>query len=385
METFLQWPKENGLTGLLEKWKEVFLTVPGIHSKPSYHLPDGESKDVAVTQKGIGKELAKASFGQYRVEVLSRWSTSSGTVNGKFVFKVSRSGGNFTIRDWLVLLKAFKLYWLLNHDLTNGELLSLEFGDVTLRTSERFLRANKKNVEGSKKAPTIEDDFNAQLLAKTTHFFLGGKREQPEGKISLALSRLIYYRFTPRRKVLEQEAAELVFALDAIAAEIATGEIKTRNKKSKKEIKAGIERVLEKIEAIKSKLPEPVTDFYLKDPNDIYSNLVRASFRESIRVCFEKLGVDYETHAAVIDDMSEVRQQIVHSQGYDSDFLARILLTQGTINVANNPRGQTITWGQKTGRLDEFYDLLTIVSEKYFDQYEQFLPKAKRASKKQSA
>lgn len=320
----------------------------------------------------MSETFGEDSYGDFNVAVKSRWATVRGTVNANFVYQIEAKKIKLSFRDWLRLMSAFKLYWLLQHDLTDCSIISVGLGEqLSLFLSEDELRAHKNNVAGYKDTPDISDDFKPLLLAKTLHFFKNDTTAKKgyESKISLALKRMLYYRFTKRVYRLDDEAIELIFALDGFTAQVTSAELKKRNKTHKVEVEESINKVLKLIEDNKTDLTPVVSDFYIKPVERIYENVIRLSFKASIKLCFDLLDIDYEAHGELISAMDKARQQVVHSQNYDSDYLIETLLTRGVIDVENTAEGQTITFGQTTGKLDEFYDLLKLVFTKYFEKY----------------
>jgi hypothetical protein len=371
MESYFNWPTSAGLKHIIKAYSQVTIYIKGLHARPESKVSD--QRDVSVTQRAVSKAFGQDLYGDFNVEVKSRWATVGGTVNANFVYQVKTDKTELSFRDWIKLLSAFKLYWLLQHDFTDCKIISIELGDgLSLFLGDYELRANKRNVQGYKDSPDINDDFNPLLLAKTLNFFKNDTIDPKKGyasKISLALNRLLYYRFTERVYRLEDEAVELIFALDGFTAQLTKDELKKRNRARKSEIKESIEKVLKLIDDNKADIIPAVSDFYIKPVEKIYENVIRLSFKDSTRLCFELLGIDYDTYEDLISVMDRARQQVVHSQNYDSEYLIEALLTRGVIDVQDTAEGQTITFGQSTGKLDEFYDLLKLVAAKYFNKY----------------
>lgn len=91
---------------------------------------------------------------------------------------------------------------------------------------------------------------------------------------------------------------------------------------------------------------------------------------QSVHVALEKLGIDEKEYSSVIKEINKARQQVVHSQDYNGQFLID-LLTQNKVTVDKNGNGEVVSmaFGIKTGGLDKLYDLITKMIRAYLDQY----------------
>lgn len=373
MSSFFYWPKTMGPLHFLGSFEVITIRTTGMQNGVAQTLGQ---KVATLTQKGEYKKLGKESFGNFNLDLRTMYSTSWGGENPhidyyfQFIFTIQNHSLNW--RDIFKVGWSFRLYWLLNFDYTDVEIKWLNLGgDLYYLPKVRVLKAFRSNVIEYQKYPHVDDDFHLQLFAKTSSFLfnLENKKEWGESsKVGLALSRITNHRYSRRDLSLESEAVNLIFALQAFLESLAQGTAKTLQKSSKGEIVEGIEKVLAQIESVKESLPLEVSQFYLKKPNEIYSLISRPTFQESVKKIFEELGISYAEYESLIKDIDQTRRQIVHSEGYNLEFLVNTLLSRGVVDIVADKNSTSMTFGHKEGGLDKLYTLTRRIALGFFKE-----------------
>ncbi len=381
MDTFLHWPLSKPSNYILEVFPKLDLFIKTGYGEEK-QIIDKDGKKVVVTKRAEWQELANAEHGKYTVKAFSTFGTSFNRGNVDDVIRVlprlgftvgTNDSGGFSIRDIHKLIQAFQFYWINSHDYKDGEITAIRLGEIQCFIVSPQLKAFASNVTQYREYVAVDDTLEIEYLAKLIHFLLNPdnkKNLSSASKVGPALSRVGAWRFKERHRTIDYQVIDLVFALQSLCEDIADDTIKQANNKTKAETQAGVTAVLEKIDEIKEDLPENVRNFYLQDPKSIYGFITRPTFMESVRVTFERLGIDMSEHQAVIKEIDKARRQIVHSEKYDGEFLVE-LFTHGTTTVEKDEQGRvkSMAFGIKTGSVDKLYDLLKIITRAYLDQY----------------
>lgn len=387
MESCLHWPLEKGATYFLNQFNTLSIQMKSKHEPVSWTYRETKDKSEASEElviKSTRKQLDAATYKNYAVEVNSGFGTShshdrvddESIVRRRMRFKFTYNDGDiFDINSLFKTLRAFKMYWIECHDLVDCEFTHIKLGeDISLMTSDNKLLVDRKNVEGYQSAISISTPLELEYLVKLMHFYFNLDAKKALGsssKVGLAMSRVIGRRFSQKHKTLDYAVLDLVFALQNFSESVAQKEISKQNKADKSQILDGIKKVQTAIESIEQDIPESVRDFYKKDKDVIYSAITRPTFAQSLMITGQKLGVDLTEYQDVIAAVEKARQQVVHGERYDAQFLVD-LLTQGTTTVEKSEDGRTVSmaFGIRIGALDRLYDLMRILIRKYLETYE---------------
>lgn len=386
MRMCLHWPGSNDVDYFLDKFNSISIAIKAKHEPTTWTYNETADKAVATEEvmiKSVRKELDKATYKNFAITANSGFSVShshdrvddESIIRKRIRFNITGDAdGSFTYLDLLGALRAFHMYWIVAHDFIDCDITSIKLGnDISLVIADSKLSAAAKNVEGYDSAISIDTPLELTHLARLLHFYINPESIKTLGsssKIGLALNRLIGRRFEPRHKRLDYEVADLVFALQSFSEAIAQKEISKKNKADKATTLDGITKILKAVDDLKADLPLSVRDFYAKDVNIIYAAISRPTFSRSLTVTAEKLDVDLKPYDKVLNDIEKARQQVVHSENYDSIFLVD-LLTHGTTKTEKSEDGKTISMaiGIKKGSLDHLYDLLVLLIQKYLESY----------------
>lgn len=382
MDTFLHWPITKPLDYVVQKFSDFDIFIKTAHETETSTCNEKRTK-TTVTKRAVRKELESAKYGKYAVTATATYGESRDrnrvdniillTPRIGFTLKAGK-GQEFTIRDTYKLLDAFRLFWITAHDYTDGEITAVRIGAIECFMNDSTLKARASNVTQYREWLAIDDTLGTEYLAKLTHFYMNPNKTKhlsTASKVGLSFARMIGYRFGEPHRKIDYVVIDLVFSLQSMLEEIADKAINEKNKQSAEATKAGIEKVFAQIEAVKDELPDNVREFYLgQSVNKVQEFVTRPTFMQSVHVALEKLGIDEKEYSSVIKEINKARQQVVHSQDYNGQFLID-LLTQNKVTVDKNGNGEVVSmaFGIKTGGLDKLYDLITKMIRAYLDQY----------------
>jgi hypothetical protein len=153
---------------------------------------------------------------------------------------------------------------------------------------------------------------------------------------------------------------------------VAETDIRRQNKATAKQTKQGIQEVLESIKQIEDALPVSVANFYLRPKAAIYSLVARPTFMTSLETALSGLNIDIMPYRSMLKNIDKARRQVVHSEGYDADFLLNIL-AHSTVKtkIGNDGLVHSTLVSAKVSEMDKLYLLLKRMIRGYFDRYNQ--------------
>lgn len=160
----------------------------------------------------------------------------------------------------------------------------------------------------------------------------------------------------------------LIFALQSFAEAVAEGEIRQINRKERQLKYESIAQVLEAIKNING-LHKDVQKFYLRSDREVYKLMTRPTFMKSLEIAFNKLNIDMTEHRPMLRAIDVARRQVVHSEGYDVDFLLSLLtdtVTQLDIGARNS---NTVNIVHKDSEIDKLYKLIRLMTHRYFENF----------------
>lgn len=380
MKSFLSWSTAKSVDHILDECSTFDVNVKSGYGKARLKIAE-DFAEAELVKCAENRDLEKVVFDRYAVEASSTFSTSFGrddpeshmNILPRIHFKISLTHGYFSPIDAPKLLHAFQLYWITSHDHTDGKITSFFVGDLQYFTEHMTLKALADNVTEHKAYLAVDALLELEYLAKSIHFHINPENKKglsSSSKIGLAFSRIIDRRFKDYHRIIDHEIIDLIFALQSMAEEIADKSISQSNKNIASQTKDGITKVLDSIKSIEKDLPTNVKEFYLQDPDKIYGLITRPTFMQSVKLTFNKLGIDFSEYESLIKEVDKARRQVVHSEKYDGEFLID-LLTHGTTEVErdNDGRVRSIAFGVKTGTLDELYNLIKKMARLYLNDY----------------
>ena len=296
-------------------------------------------------------------------------STDKSRLQPYLNYTFSHTKGSFQITDIGKILLAFQLYWISHFDNMHCFIQSVDLhGIAKLHLANPFLEA----VSPTKYHPSIslQDSMKPLTLIKMTHFFINPNRQKTLGsysKIGLAFTRIIDYRFHTNSNVFHMNIANLIFSLQSFAEGIAENELKKQHRKAKNETVKSIEKAIQLIQ-LSGDINDNVKKFYNKPTNTVYHLLTRPTFNQSLKIALEKLGIRIENHKTMLKVIQKARQQVVHSEGYDVEFLLSIL-TSTVSQMEIGEKDPKTKFVRIDGQLGELYALLREMIIRYFDNY----------------
>lgn len=383
MKQCMHWQISKGIGYIFDKFATMNITIEAQSEEET--LTQQIKGDGEATLKKVARltNLGSSSLSYYTVECSTGYSFTAKQINlrsdehlnlnGTISFKVSDTrGSDFDFLSLKPTLFAFKAYWLMAHGNTDCTIKHLTLGGISFIFTHNRLLAPRSDVSEFRAiiAPSVE--LHLEIFLKCFYFMLNPDSKKglaQSSKVGLALSSLVRYAYDNRPDLLDHEAVSLIAGFQSLLESIAQNKIKTMNKATKTATIAEIDRVLSAIKAIESDLSEAVKGFYLTSSSGIYEALSRPTFKQSVDVALEELGIDkakYETTISVID---KARKQIVHHQDYNADFLMS-LVTTGNTETKRDASGNVVqmVFGVKTGELDNLYDLTLDMARRYFDK-----------------
>lgn len=381
LRAYLYWPANQPITLPLQTFSSIHITIRAQHRSSRLHAtvhPHGISEQ--LTQQAIATNLGSSNYRRVAVNLSAGYKVHRATTARRGAFssqldtyiRYRLTGLHFSFSDLGNALLAFKLYWLSYFDSTDCtvEAISLD-KEVGLCLKDARLYALSIYTPDYRSVITIDQPLHIDSLAKMSYFFLNpsGKRHfGPSSKIGLALSRLIDYRSLKESDVTYLDLTNLIFALQSFAESITEREIRRMNHNMKKEILEDVERILSTIEQIEPRLSEPVQAFYLRPQKEIYRLMTRPTFMASLQMALDKLKIPLEEHRPMLKAINSARRQVVHSEGYDVGFLLSLLTDTATqINIGAKGDSQPIIL-QKNSQMHELYQLLHLMTLRYFEQ-----------------
>ena len=380
VRAYLKWPVNNGIESILRKSTTIAILTNAEHVSDTLITNVGMKNITStLTKRAVTSRICHTTYKNINLTISATHSilrtnkltisTDKSRLQPYLNYTFSHTKGSFQITDIGKILLAFQLYWISHFDNTHCFIQSVDLhGIATLHIANPFLEA----VSPTKYRPSIslQDSVKPLTLIKMAHFFINPNRQKtlgPYSKIGLAFTRIIDYRFHTNSNVFHMNIANLIFALQSFAEGIAENELKKQHRKSKNEIIKSIEKAIQLIQ-LSDDIYDNVKKFYNKPTNIVYHLLTRPTFNQSLKIALEKLGISIENHKTMLKVIQKARQQVVHSEGYDVEFLLSIL-TSTVSQMEIGEKDPKTKFVRIDGQLGELYALLREMIIRYFDNY----------------
>lgn len=380
VRAYLKWPVNTGIESILRKSTTITILINAEHA-PDTVITNVGMKNITstLTKRAVTSRICHATYKNIDLTISATHSilrtnkltisTDKSRLQPYLNYTFSHTKESFQITDIGKILLAFQLYWISHFDNTHCFIQSVDLrGIATLHLTNPFLEA----ASSTKYRPSIslQDSIKPLTLIKMTHFFINPNLQKTLGsysKIGLAFTRIIDYRFHTNSNVFHMNIANLIFALQSFAEGIAENELKKQHRKSKNEIIKSIEKAIQLIQ-LSDDIYDSVKKFYNKPTNTVYHLLTRPTFNQSLKIALEKLGIRIENHKTILKVIQKARQQVVHSEGYDVEFLLSIL-TSTVSQMEIGEKDPKTKFVRIDGQLGELYALLREMIIRYFDNY----------------
>ena len=387
MKRCMHWSLSKGITYILEEFDEIRIAIDAL---PEENLltqqldKNGKNGSIELKKSTKFSHLDTATFSRYNCEANSTYSWSSGNIRVRSAKPLGMDariaviikdtvGDSVTFQSLNQALLAFKAYWMLVHSAVDCEIVHFKLGaDIDFIFNNSKLYAPHDDVPEFRSILSVDTEMKVEMLAKCMHFTINPDNDKQmsfTSKIGLSLSSLIRHSYDKRPELLEHEAVSLIIGFQGIAESIAQNKISQTNKTNKTKILGEIERVLQAVQSIDNELSDEVKNFYLKDKGTIYQALSRPTFKRSVEIALDELGIDKKNHEATIAVVNKARKQIVHFENYDHDSLMD-LITTAKNEVKKDKDGNVIqmSLGVKVGELDKLYALMLDMMQRYFNK-----------------
>lgn len=380
VRAYLKWPVNAGIESILRKSTTINILINAEHA-PDTVITNVDMKNITstITKRAVTSRICYATYRNINLTISATHSilrtnkltisTDKSRLQPYLNYTFSHTKGSFQITDIGKILLAFQLYWISRFDNTHCFIQSVDLnGIATLHLANPFLEA----VSPAKYRPSIslQDSMKPLTLIKMTHFFINPNRQKTLGsysKIGLAFTRIIDYRFYTNSNVFHMNIANLIFALQSFAEGIAENELKKQHRKAKNETVKSIEKAIQLIQ-FSGDINDNVKKFYNKPTNIVYHLLTRPTFNQSLNIALEKLGIRIENYKTMLKVIQKARQQVVHSEGYDVEFLLSIL-TSTVSQIEIGEKDPKTKFVRIDSQLEKLYILLREMIIRYFDNY----------------
>lgn len=383
IRAYLLWPTNQGVEYPLKKFRSLSVTIQALHAPDSIQsevYPKGTTE--RLMRHALSTKLDFADYHDTSVNCSSGYTTirqglqtkgkSHSQLDTFIRYRFSHQSRLFSFGDIGKILLAFKLYWIDNFDFTDCNIKSIKLGnELSLHLANSQLFSASITSPDYRSTPLLGRELHTETLAKMAHFFLNPKNSKKLGsssKIGLTFVRLIDYRFGSHSEVFHMNIISLIFALQSFAEAVAEGEIRQINRKERQLKYESIAQVLEAIKNING-LHKDVQKFYLRSDREVYKLMTRPTFMKSLEIAFNKLNIDMTEHRPMLRAIDVARRQVVHSEGYDVDFLLSLLtdtVTQLDIGARNS---NTVNIVHKDSEIDKLYKLIRLMTHRYFENF----------------
>ena len=98
--------------------------------------------------------------------------------------------------------------------------------------------------------------------------------------------------------------------------------------------------------------------------------MTRPTFMKSLKIALDKLGIDISDYKSLLKSINSARRQVVHSEGYDVEFLLNLLtntVTQDNLRGKDADSPPKII--RKNSEINELYKLLRLMIKRFFDTF----------------
>ncbi len=397
MKLSMHWPLSKGINHILEEFDEIRVVIDAIPEKQQLTQKIdkyGKNGKIYLEKSARFSNLSTAAFSRYSAEANSTYSWSSGSIhvrsakpldmNGRIAFIAKdTTEKNFGFQSLSPALFAFKSYWLLVHGTTDCNIVRFQLGpDIDFIFDYSKLYAPHSDTPEFRSIISVETELHLEIFLKCLYFAMNPDANDTlsvTSKIGLSLSSLVHHAYGKRPELLDHEAISLIVGFQGLSEAIAQNKISQTNKANKTKIFTEIEDVLKAIKSIEHKLSDGVKDFYLKDAATIYQVLSRPTFKHSVEIALDELGIDKSEHVSTITTVNKARKQIVHHENYSSDSLMDLITTANNEVKKDNKGNITqMIFRVKVGELDKLYSLTIDMMRHYFDTFVVLSEKSQR-------
>lgn len=378
---YLLWPVDHGMLYILNHFPRVHITIQARHAPDKTHstIHSAGTTEQLIQHAAATRLSSYTHLNHLTVDVSSGYAIRRVTeqvrdqLNSQLETYITyhvTSKQSLSFNNLGNILMAFRLYWLTHFDSTDCTIKYIQLGNyIRLYLNDNKLRAASVRIPEYQSAPRLCVDLHADTLAKMSYFFLNPKKLKrlgPTSKIGLAFSRIVDYRFRRESELLYMNMTSLIFALQSFSEGVAEREIQKANRQTKQQTLASIRKVLDVIYSIKDELASEVVNFYLRSDNEIYTLLSRPTFMASLETALKTLNIDPVPHKRLLKIISSTRRQVVHSEGYDADFLLRLLVNSTTQMEIGEKKDRFQHGTTDEGNIADLYQLLRQMIRSYF-------------------
>ena len=384
IRAYLYWSISRGITFILcAVAPSASITIHAQHIPDSIHsIVNTAGTYERLTKFALSKKLESATYKSVDVNNFAGYSIrrhserACDKTDARLVtllkYQFECSDKPLTFVDLGRILLAFKLYWICYFDHIDCQIDSIKLGDdISLYLAKNHLYAMDSGASEYRAILQINRELHSKNLAKMTYYFLNPKRNKRLGttsKLGLAFARITDYRFSENSEVFFMNVTSLIFALQSFAEAVAEREFKQINKHDKQANCESIQKVIAAIKAIETEITSDVRDFYLRSEVEIYALMTRPTFMKSLKIALDKLDIDMSNYKSLLKSINSARRQVVHSEGYDVEFLLSLLtgtVTQVSVGAKDTDSYHKII--RKNSEINELYKLLRLMIKRFFN------------------
>lgn len=384
IRAYLYWSISRDITFILRAAAPLAsITIHAQHIPDSIHsIVNTAGTYERLTKFALSKKLESATYKSVDVNNFAGYSIrrhserARNKTDARLVtllkYQFECSDKPLTFVDLGKILLAFKLYWICYFDHIDCQIDSIKLGDdIFLYLAKNHLYAMDSSASEYRAILQINRELHSKNLAKMTYYFLNPKRNKRLGttsKLGLAFARITDYRFSENSEVFFMNVTSLIFALQSFAEAVAEREFKQINKHDKQANCESIQKVIAAIKAIETEITSDVRDFYLRSEVEIYALMTRPTFMKSLKIALDKLDIDMSNYKSLLKSINSARRQVVHSEGYDVEFLLSLLtgtVTQVSVGAKDTDSYHKII--RKNSEINELYKLLRLMIKRFFN------------------
>ena len=268
------------------------------------------------------------------------------------------------------LLNAVKLYWYLYHI----ERRRLQIASMSFRTKngkELQLLCTKEQTVSNGRINTLPTPTSPGISTRRLHKILStyllnnsprcrGLRYAADEFLRLATNQSEAYG-------INDYIRQPILVLDSLITNIKRPSRK-RTPRQKQKDKQSIQTVLDFIENNKSSLSNNVYEFYSsKTVEQIIGLMYRPPFKQKITDVLDWLKISYSDFELNLDDVSKIRNQVVHGQNYDVNYLLDKSITRNVQHVDKKSGMTTVSLSMQAGIVDTTLKIIRDIFAAYFD------------------
>lgn len=268
------------------------------------------------------------------------------------------------------LLNALKLYWYLYHiEHYRLQVISVSF-KTNSGSSLQLFCTEEQIIDNGRTClpPSISSYINTRRLHKIISTYLLDDNPRCQG-LCYAIDEFLRLATNQSKAyVINDYVRQPILVLDSLITNI-RGPSHKRTPEQKQKDKQSIQTVLGFVNNNKDSLSDNVYKFYSsKTANQIIGLIYNPPFKQKITSVLSWLKIQYSESELNLDDISRIRNQIVHGQKYDIDYILDKSITRNVQHVSSRNGATTVSLSIQEGIVDTTLKIIQSILTAYFDK-----------------